>query len=94
MHLTSFQLTHPTSWDHLMKSIMCRITNVDFDRGDTWLQATLPVELGGLGFRSASTFVPSAFLASAEGAYELMQQLLPVSLSTVSYLEKDKVWSA
>ena len=82
------------SWDHLMKSIVCRITNIDFDQSDTWLQATLPVKVGGLGFRSASTLAPSAFLASAEGASELMRQLLPASLSTVSYLEKDKAWSA
>ena len=82
------------SWDHLMKSIVCRITNIYFDQSDTWLQATLPVKVGGLGFQSASTLAPSAFLASAEGASELMRQLLPASLSTVSYLEKDKAWSA
>ena len=37
--------------------------------------------------------MPSAFLASTEGAYELMRLLLPASLSPVSYLEKDKAWS-
>ena len=30
-----------------------------------WSQASLPVRSGGLGFRSAATLAPSAFLASA-----------------------------
>ena len=36
------------------------ILNMDFD--DTqWLQATLPVKNGGIGFRSAMMLAPSAF---------------------------------
>ena len=44
---------------------------------------------GGLGFRSASTLAPSAFLASAGGASDLMQELLPDHLSSTPYLDRD-----
>ena len=77
------------SWDHLLESIVSRITNIDFDQGDSWLQATLPVKSGGLGFRSTSTLAPSAFLASAGGASDLMQQLLPDHLPSTPYLDRD-----
>ena len=77
------------SWDHLLESIVSRITNIDFDQGDSWLQATLPVKSGGLGFRSASTLAPSAFLASAGGASDLMQELLPDHLSSTPYIDRD-----
>ena len=40
------------SWDNLLVSIVSRITNIEFRRGDpAWLQATLPINSGGLGFR-------------------------------------------
>ena len=77
-----------TSWDNLLMSIVSRITNINFNVGDSsWLQATLPVNAGGLGFRSASNLAPSAFLASADGASGLMRQLLPANLSSISYSE-------
>ena len=31
------------SWDHLLKSTVSRITNIDFHHGNSWLQATLPI---------------------------------------------------
>ena len=67
-----------TSWGNLLMSIVSRITNIDFTAGDSsWLQATLPVTAGGVGFRSASNLAPSA--PSADGASDLMCQLLPVN---------------
>ena len=57
--------------------------------GNSWLQATLPIKSGGLGFRSASILAPSAFLASADGATDLMQQLLPIHLQSTPYLDRD-----
>ena len=77
------------SWDHLLKSTVSRITNIDFNHGNSWLQATLPIKSGGLGFRSASILAPSAFLASADGASDLMQQLLPIHLQSTPYLDRD-----
>ena len=83
------------SWDNLLMSIVSRITNITFSLGDSsWIQATLPVKSGGLGFRSVSNLAPSAFLASADGVSELMQQLLPAHLSSYPYNEKDSALSA
>ena len=67
---TSPTFTSPllVSWDNLLMSIVSRITNINFRMGDSsWLQATLPVKSGVLGFRSASNLAPSAVLASADG---------------------------
>ena len=76
-------------------SIVSRITNIEFRQGDpAWLQATLPVNSGGLGFRSASGLAPSAFLASADGASILMRQLLPAQLVSTPYRERDSALSA
>lgn len=77
------------SWDYLLKFIVSRITNINFDQGDSWLQATFPVRSGGLGFQSASTFAPSAILASAGGASDLRQQLLLDHLSSAQYPDRD-----
>ena len=84
-----------TSWDNLLRSIVCRLTNIDFRTDNSsWLQATLPVTSGGLGFRSASHLAPSTFLASADGASKLMQKLPPAQLSCVAYCERDSALSA
>ena len=41
-------------YDSTLKSIVSTIANVHFGEDDsTWLQATLPVKLGGLGIRNA-----------------------------------------
>ena len=39
----------------------------------------------GLGIRSAVTLAPSAFLASACGAYDIIDQILPDSLHHAIY---------
>ena len=84
------------SWDHLLLSILSKITNLNFHPDDPcWLQATLPVWCGGLGIRRASHLAPTAFLASADGALSLMLDLLPAHLSTTQYEERDfalRVW--
>ena len=53
-----------------------------------------PINYGGLGFRSCSSLAPSAFLASADGASELMQKLLPPHLQTATYISKDRALTA
>ena len=83
------------SWDNLLMSIVSRITNIEFRRGDpAWLQATLPVNSGGLGFRSASGLAPSVFLASTDRASVLMHQLLPAQLVSTPYRKRDSALSA
>ena len=82
------------SWDEQLLSIVSRIMNIDFRPGDpAWLQATLAVGSGGLGFRSGLHLAPSAFLASAAGASALMQQLLPPHLASISYCEQHSALS-
>ena len=81
-------------WDEQLLSIVSRITNIDFCPGDpSWLQASLPVGSGGLGFRNVSHLAPSAFLASADGASALVQQLLPPQLASTTYSERDSALS-
>ena len=83
------------TWDNLLRSIVSRITNICFELDDlSWCQATLPVNQGGLGFRSCSSLAPSAFLASADGASELMLKLLPPHLLSVPYISKDRALTA
>ena len=57
-------------YDDLLRSIVHvrAITNNNFEASNpAWIQATLPVKHGDLGFRSAVQFAPSAYLASAAG---------------------------
>jgi hypothetical protein len=83
------------SWDNLLRSIVSRITNIDFRPEDpSWLQATLPINSGGLGIRSASHLAPSAFLASADEASKLIHHLLPHNLVDITYSERDLALSS
>lgn len=60
-----------------LKSLFSQTTNICFrDNDPAWLQATLPVHAGGLGIRSVVHLAPSAFLASTDGASDLVHQLL------------------
>ena len=53
-------------YDTSLCSIVGGICNVSLSVADqAWLQASLPVSSGGLGFRSAVQLAPSAFSASA-----------------------------
>ena len=51
-----------------------------FDDESTWLQASLPRRMGGIGIRRAVQLAPSAYLASAAGCSELIRQVLPSHL--------------
>ena len=42
-----------------------------------WLQASLPVKVGGIGIRRSTQLAPPAFLASAAGCADLIHQILP-----------------
>ena len=82
------------SWDALLFSIASRITNTVLRPGDpSQLQASLPVGSGGLGLRSAVHLAPSAFLASADGAFTLVQQLLPTCTAPSTYSARDAALS-
>ena len=61
------------------------IANIRIGVGNypAWLQASLPVRFGGLGFRSAVQLAPSAFLASAAASSNLVSQILPARLQSL-----------
>ena len=64
------------TYDNTHKSSLASLLNVEMT--DTaWNQASLPVRWGGIGVRSAHRLAPSAFLASAAGAAELLSHILP-----------------
>ena len=58
----------------------------------TWIQASLPVKYGGLGFRSAVQLAP-CFLSSAAASQELTSQILSQSLQSIPLLYKDEALS-
>ena len=87
---STFKSSLLTLWDNLVLAIFSRITTINLCPEDpSWIQATLPVKSGGLGVRRASFLTPSAFLASADGASLLMQDLLPPQLSKSPYPKRD-----
>ena len=75
-------------YDGLLKSSLSGITNIHFGEDDpAWTQATLPVKMGGLGVRSAVQLAPSAFLASAVAASDLVHpSSRPISRAPPFYM--------
>jgi hypothetical protein len=65
-----------SKFDTILRNAICSIVNVLLS-DDQWLQASLPVNFGGLGIRSVSSLAPSAFLASAVGTSDLQNLILP-----------------
>ena len=64
------------SFDSTLCTMLESICNVKL--GDTsWLQASLPINSGGLGIRSAVMLAPTAFLASTAGSTLISQAILP-----------------
>ena len=71
-------------FDDLLLSLLSSIVNISLSYKSTWLQASQPVRAGGIGIRRTVQLVPSAYLASAAGCSDLIQQILPPRLhSTV-----------
>ena len=73
-------ISSPTIFMFLMiLSVPSSVTflNVDLAPNNAWLQASLPVRVGGIGVRQATQLAPSAYLASATGCLDPIQQILP-----------------
>ena len=70
-------------YDAELRSTLSDVLIIDFSCESAWSQATLPVCFGGIGICKASQLAPSAFLASAAGSYDLINQILPVLFSGV-----------
>ena len=66
------------TYDDCLCEIPGLVTNTLLERDSlAWMQAALPVKLGGLGIRSAVSVAPSAFLASTHSTAELVDAILP-----------------
>ena len=76
-----FLSCHLQSFDDVLRSILSLIVNVPLGSDSAWLQASLPVKAGGIGIRRSTQLAPSAYLASAAGCSDLVQQILPPYLS-------------
>ena len=63
-------------FDTKLRAALSLITNTRLD-DLSWLQASLPVQNGGLGVRSVGLLAPSAFLASAAATQELQARIAP-----------------
>ena len=74
------------SFDGLLRSILSEVINICLDSGSIWAQASLPVRFGGIGIRSTVQLAPSAFLASAAGCAELVQEIFPSRLQNFRIL--------
>ena len=56
-----------------------------------WLQATLPLQLSGLGLRESVRTAPAAFLASCRSIHSLVAQLLHMDTTLVFHLPGEEV---
>ena len=65
-------------YDSTLCSIISSVTNTPLAQDEkAWLQASLPVKLGGLGVRRAVQLAPSGYLASTAATAELVSTILP-----------------
>jgi len=62
--------------DSQLRDITAALLNINITYS-RWSQANLPVAQGGIGIRCAALLAPSAFLASAAGASDLITEILP-----------------
>ena len=68
------------SFDCVLRSLLESICNIHLFE-QNWIQASLPINLGGLGIRSVTMLAPSAFLASAAGTSSITLALIPPTCS-------------
>ena len=66
---------HLAEFDNLLRSAVVNIANTNLS-DDQWLQASLPISMGGLGVRRVTSLALPAFLASAASTKELQDTIL------------------
>ena len=77
----SFLSNGLAEYDHILWKILGSVTNILLKENDpAWMQACLPVKLGGLGVRRAVQVAPSAYLASVAAMEELVSLTSPADL--------------
>ena len=80
------------TFDDVQKSLLEAICNIHLS-DKCWLQASIPINAGGIGIRSVSRLAPSAFLASAAGTSSITSALLPPRFSCVVCPHTEKALS-
>ena len=85
-------------YDSILRSITsCSVTNTPLAQDEAaWIQASLPVKMGGLGVRRASQVAPSAYLSSSASTAYLVSAILPTSHQSLPVPSSDAVltlWS-
>lgn len=68
-------------FDKLLRSAVSHLTNCNLTDAQ-WLQASLPIKMGGLGVRRVSSLALPAYLASAAGTLSLQDTILTSSTTT------------
>ena len=85
-------------YDTMLCSLLSSLLNVSIDVNcPFWIQASLPIRLGGLGFRSADQLAPSSYLSSAAASRCLVNLIFSTTfLSQVSPHSDEalSVWSS
>ena len=79
-HMVSDQLSR---FDLGMQRSLCYITRSSISNL-AWMQASLPIRLGGLGLRSAQSSAAAAFVGSSNANRQLVNQLLSYSSKSLS----------
>jgi len=67
----------PQEFNNLLRTALTCITNNSLSNSQ-WLQASLPIKLGGLGIRNVSSLALPAFLASAANTRLLQDEILAI----------------
>ena len=71
-------------YDSVLRSVLKDVYNVHIDEF-VWVQACLPVRVGGLGLNSTMQLAPSAFLASTAACANLSDYLFDPVVDTAPY---------
>ena len=77
-------------YDAILKSALEEPTNSKFNE-NSWSQATLPIYMGGMGFRSAVKLSLPAYLASVNSTASLISLvILGIDISYLTSYERAK----
>ena len=69
-------------FDQMLRNILSKVLNINLSEERAWLQASLPVHLGGIWVRREVQLALSAYLASAAGCSNLVQLIIPTSTTS------------
>ena len=87
-----FQSHLLAQFDLLLRHLLESLCNISLD-DTSWTQASLPINSGGLGIRSAFMLASCTFLASAAGSEPLSLAILPEHFTSVNPHLKEKALS-